>query len=158
MLSRSARWLEPSARLNWVVVGALAVLLVLVLGRGQRVGDGSEYTIMLLGWAEQLQPYTDATTKEIYQSYVASYAPLGRHVPLHELQMNGQFINAAGQADYTHFWFYSLCAAPFYWPLRALGLDPGLSFNLLHVTLIGLVVHLCHRLGNVPFEVNEERV
>ncbi len=149
--SRVARWLEPSVRLNWILVALIAVLSLVVLGKGQRIGDGSEYTIMWLSWAEQLQPYTDGDTKEIYQQYVAHYAHVTPYVPIDQLQTNANFINSAGEVDYAHFWFYSLCAAPFYWPLKVLGLDPGLSFNLLHITLIGLAVYLCHRLLNAAF-------
>ena len=56
-----------------------------------------------------------------------------------------QPIRKNGTADESHFWLYSMLAAVFYWPLKLLGADVGLSFNCLHVVLLYVAVVLVHR-------------
>ncbi len=128
-------------RWNWLFCVALALVAILALyrGPGPRVGDGYDYYIMLMSWAENGTPYSTPRVGRIYESYVA------------ERDDGGSFPEyfpgwpPSDRVEPQHFWFYSLAAMPFYWPLKLLGLDVGLSFTLLHLVLLCTAVHIANR-------------
>jgi hypothetical protein len=96
-----------------------------------------EYYAMLVSWAEFAAPYVTPESGARLESRLGL-----RPVPAEKgffASLEGRFhslIKHGREMDLPHFWFYSLAAALFYWPVRLLGLDIALCFMLLHVVLL----------------------
>jgi len=123
-----------------------AFLTILYPGPTHRFGDGIEYCAMLVSWSENLSPRITADSLE----------KTGRLLDLGSFSEEGgafsqwkkrfpALIRNDNEMDLPHFWLYSLAAAIFYWPVRLLSLDIGMSFMLLHLGLLLAVFFLIRR-------------
>ncbi|MBN2475423.1 MAG: hypothetical protein JXB62_12500 [Pirellulales bacterium] len=129
---------------TYVLAAVVGVITIGLLGPGPRVGDGYDYYVMLFSWAENLTPYATDRVGEIYEAYVKT-RPDAETFPKY---WPGWPPCEGAEVELNHFWLYSLLAAVFYWPLKILGLDVGLSYNVLHVVLLFLAAHILNkRLG-----------
>ena len=137
----AARRSLDSARWNRVLAVALATVSawVLYMGPGPRVGDAYDYYVMLISWAQNGTPYSTPRIGAIYESYVET------RQDGHTFERYFPGWPPSTKVYSHHFWFYSLLAAPFYWPLKCLGCDVGLSFNLLHLALLSWAVYVANR-------------
>jgi hypothetical protein len=133
------RWPQNLAAVNFLVLAALALWAVVWLGPGTRVGDAHEYYLMLIDWAENFTPYSTDRTGALYEAYVDTRPDWHGH----EVYFPGW--PPRPTVDCSHFWFYSLLAAFFYWPLKIAGIDVALSFNLLHAALLFLGAYVAHK-------------
>ena len=111
-------------------------------GVGQRVGDGTGFYMMFFAWAENFTPYS---TERVGKKFVEYVKPRPEWEGDQHYYSPDNPIRKNGTADEGHFWLYSMLAAVFYWPLKLLGADVGLSFNCLHVVLLYVAVVLIHR-------------
>lgn len=134
------------ASCNFLLLCGVALLTVFWFRAGPHVGDGTHYYLMLISLAENLTPYSTDRTGAIYDAHITT-SPYGqRFMPYSEVRARQhQFLGTPQQIEFDHFWFYSLLAALYYWPLKCLGLDIGLSFNLLHVSLMFLAAYVANR-------------
>ena len=137
---------------NLLLPCGIMLWAVCYLGAGPRVGDGAEYFLTMISLAENGTPYVTEHAGTIYDEYFAlsdntvgfeqiknssgvlrrDDIPRGDDIPRRD----------GGQFECHHFWFFSALAALFYWPLKFNGLDIGLSFTLLNVTLLFLATRL----------------
>ena len=119
-----------------LILGFLFICLVYP-GPGQKRGDSLEYYAMLVSWAEYSSPYVTEETCVRMQERLGEAAPSGESTFFRRLKQKLPGLLKNGQEmDLPHFWFYSLGAAVFYWPLRLFSLDIGLCFMLLHIALL----------------------
>jgi hypothetical protein len=138
----SVRW----RRATFALLGAYVLALVFGFGAGEPVGDASDYYLMMIVWAEGLQPQSTDATGKAYDAYAATRITSPPFVPYARLTRWAEKLGSApGELDLAHFWLYSLGAAVFYWPLKLLGADVGLSFNLLHAALVLLSGWILYR-------------
>jgi hypothetical protein len=138
--------LEKEELVSGILILAFLFICLIYPGPGQKKGDSLEYYAMLVSWAEYSSPYI---TKE---SCVRMQERLGEAVPSGESTffrwMKEKFpglLKSGREMDLPHFWFYSLGAAVFYWPLRFFSLNIGLCFMLLHVALLLAAFFLIRR-------------
>ena len=138
-----SRW----SHLRWhafyaaAVLGLFGAVSLGWFGVGQRVGDGTGFYVMFFAWAENGTPYSTDRAGEKFVEYVKPRPEWTGQ----QHYSRGWPIREDGTADDGHFWLYSMLAAIFYWPLKLLGTDVGLSFNCLHVALLYVAVVLVHR-------------
>ena len=121
-------------------VAVLCVLVVYALFWGAtqvRVGDGSEYYAMFLSWAETRRPWMTAPAFDAYERLVASNQ-INYMVPRDWLEGVFPALRLNGQADFNHFWFYSLLAYLAAAGLGIFGVPVGVhqGFLLLHLGLL----------------------
>ncbi|MBN2477526.1 MAG: hypothetical protein JXB62_23165 [Pirellulales bacterium] len=130
---------------NLLLLCGLAFWSICDLGVGRRIGDGAEYYLTLFSVAENGTPYPTDRAGAIHDAYFGFDD--GANPVSYEAIKEGLWVlrDADGGMDCCHFWFYSSLAAVFYWPLKWLGLDVGLSFNLLHVVLLFVAVQIAGR-------------
>ena len=126
-----------------VVLGLFGTISLGWFGVGQRIGDGTGFYVMFFAWAENGTPYS---TQRVGQKFVEYVQPRPEWAGnQHYYSVSNPMVRKDGTADESHFWLYSMLAAVFYWPLKLLGADVGLSFNCLHVVLLYVAVVLVHR-------------
>lgn len=108
------------------------LLIVIRQPVGVRVGDGMEYYSMLINFAHSFLPYATRDTLAIYDGYVETTSNIG-FLSSDFLTSTFNMYMHEGKLEFPHFWFYSLLAVPFYFPLKLLGSDIGLSFTLVNL-------------------------
>jgi hypothetical protein len=118
-----------------LILGFFFICLVYP-GPGQKRGDSLEYYAMLVSWAEYSSPYITEESSVRMQERLGEAVPSGESLFFRQLSEKLPRLKRGGEMDLPHFWFYSLGAAVFYWPLRLFSLDIGLCFMLLHVALL----------------------
>ena len=129
---------------------ALLAVFVLVAmfwpGPNQIRGDGVEYYAMAVSLAGFQTPYLTPESCAL-ASKLLGPLPWAPDEPLFDWLKNnvGALVKNGREIDMTHFWFYSLLAAAFYWPLRLLSLGPQYAFVLLHLTLLGVAFLVVRR-------------
>ena len=121
-------------------VAVLCVLVVYALFWGAtpvRVGDGSEYYAMFLSWAETRRPWMTPPAFDAYERLVASNQ-ISYMVPRNWLEGVFPALRLNEQADFNHFWFYSLLAYLAAAGLGSFGVPVGVhqGFLLLHLGLL----------------------
>jgi hypothetical protein len=144
--------LEPTTE-RYVALGSCLLLLAIIvvtilrLIPGDCIGDGNEYYAMVVNWAEGLRPYGTEQTGRIYDTYQTRSDGKWRNIWSNALlkEVFAPFRNSKDQQDYSHFWFYSLLVAVFYWPVKLVHANIGLSFSLFHCTLLLLCAWVIKR-------------
>lgn len=121
-------------------VAVLCLLVIYALFWGAtpvRVGDGSEYYAMFLSWAETRRPWMTPPAFDAYERLFASNQ-IGYMVPRDSLEEAFPALRLNGQADFNHFWFYSLLAYLAAAALGLFGVSVGVhqGFLLLHLGLL----------------------
>ncbi len=120
-----------------ILIVGFAFFCVVYPGPGERKGDALEYYAMLVSWAEYFKPYVTEASCVRMEERLGIDSPPGENAFFLDLKERFPALLKNGtEMDLPHFWFYSLAAAIFYWPLRLFSLDIGLSFMLLHVLLL----------------------
>jgi len=114
------------------------IFLVLVYpGPRTRLGDGLEYCAMLVSWAEYFTPYvTEESCARLEQRMGRISGPERQNFFSWMKRSFPSLLKNGRELDLPHFWFYSLAAAVFYWPVRLSSQDIGLCFMLLHIVLL----------------------
>lgn len=130
---------------NALALLALSVASIFYFKAGARVGDGSQYYAMFFAWAETLRPSATDRSGAIYDAYVANHPEKGHFRSHEKLEKMFSLLSQKEGFDFPHFSFYSLLAALYYWPLKVFGADVGLSFNLLHLSLIFIAAMAAHK-------------
>jgi|GEM_PF-2196966 len=145
---------KTQVRLRWeigdVVLGILIfcfIFLCLVYpGPRKKSGDSYEYCAMLVSWAEYLRPYvTEESCARMEQGIGKINGPRGQDFFTWMKLAFPPLLKNGTELDLPHFWFYSLGAAVFYWPVRLLSLDIRLCFMLLHIVLLFAVLFIISR-------------
>jgi len=132
--------------LAFLAVLVTCVVALGVLGFGKRTGDGSEYYLMMINWAETGTPYTTLRSDAIYGRFIASHPENGWFYSPEKLSAAfANLVDNQGRMDLNHFWFYSLLAAAFYHPLELADFNIGYAFTLLHLSLLSVAVVLAVR-------------
>jgi hypothetical protein len=120
-----------------ILILGFAFFCLVYPGPGERKGDALEYYAMLVSWAEYFTPYVTEESCVRMEERLGIDSPPGENAFFLDLKERFPALLKNGtEMDLPHFWFYSLAAAVFYWPLRLFSLDIGLSFMLLHVLLL----------------------
>jgi hypothetical protein len=120
-----------------ILILGFAFFCLVYPGPGERKGDALEYYAMLVSWAEYFRPYVTEASCARMEKRLGIDSPPGENAFFLDLKERFPALLKNGtEMDLPHFWFYSLAAAVFYWPLRLFSLDIGLSFMLLHVLLL----------------------
>jgi hypothetical protein len=102
-------------------------------------GDGIEYYAMTVSLARFGTPYITPESAAA-TSQLVGWLPWVGDEPLYDWlkRVLNPLVRNGRELDPTHFWFYSLLAAVFFWPLRLLALGPAYAFVLLHIALMFL--------------------
>ncbi len=134
-----------------VLILGFAFFCLIYPGPGERKGDALEYYAMLVSWAEYFTPYVTEASCVRMEERLGIDSPPGENAFFLDLKERFPALLKNGtEMDLPHFWFYSLAAAVFYWPLRLFSLDIGLSFMLLHVgLLVAAFAVIKRKLGNM---------
>lgn len=139
-----SRWKSFGSRwVNSLFLLVVGVWLILLIPPASRIGDGCEYMLMTMAWAEQGQPFANAEVMRIYEEF--SYSQDASYVSMEVLQPAFEKLTLDGQMDFPHFWFYSLLAVPFYLILKLVGGDVAHCFTFLNIALLGLTVSVAQR-------------
>jgi hypothetical protein len=100
-------------------------------------GDGIEYYAMTVSLSRFGTPYITPESAAYIGTLLGPVPGAPRadiydwlKIVLNPMVKNGQ------ELDPVHFWFYSLLAAVFFWPLRLFSISPVYCFVLLHVVLL----------------------
>jgi hypothetical protein len=129
--------LDHIKRVNLFLITALVAGVLLAFPVGDRVGDGSEYYVMLFSWAHTQRPWASPDSFQAYDNHISV-----RKGYVTQENLKTVFVKLSKDdqtQDFNHFWFYSLAAATLSWIPQSLGFDVGLSFTLLHLGLLILV-------------------
>jgi hypothetical protein len=121
----------------FIAAGSALAFYLLGLQQSYRVGDGSEYIAMFIGWSEELRPWMNHAGFSAYDNYLKTGEILGG-VSADTLKVTFPALSTiSGQWDFNHFWFYPLAAFVCQF-LLCLGLtkSPEAGFLLLHALLI----------------------
>ena len=130
---------------NFLVLCALALATVGYFRAGPRIGDGLHYYLMLISISENGTVYTTPATAAVYDEYAFKHPRRGLAKFARIDTKNRLPTSGPDRVEFNHFWFYSLLASSFYWPLKWLGVDVGQSFNLLHLALLFWAAYVAHR-------------
>lgn len=134
-----------------VLLFGFAFICLVYPGPGPRSGDSLEYYAMLVSWAEYLKPYLTPDSCAYLESRLSHGSSPKEHTLFAQLSKKfPNLLKNGRELDLPHFWFYSLCAGVFYWPLRLFSADIGVCFSLLHIGLLVLAFFLIRRkLGTI---------
>lgn len=118
-----------------VLAGVFA--LCLIAGSPTRiVGDGGEYMVQALNFAQLNPPPLGRRALASIQPRIVELAP-----ELAGWDIEASAVRAPDRThDFLHFWFYALLATPGIWLTMVLGISPLHAFTLLNVTLAGLAL------------------
>ncbi len=130
------RW-EKGDLLPGILIFCFVFLCLVYPGPKKRSGDSLEYCAMLVSWAEYFRPYVTKESgarmeKRLDKTGSSDESPF---FSWSKEKFPGLLKNGT-EMDLPHFWFYSLGAAVFYWPVRLVSLDIRLCFMLLHIVLL----------------------
>ena len=131
-------------------VAVLCLLVTYALFWGAkpvRVGDGAEYYAMFLSWAETRRPWMTPSAFDAYGRLFDS-GQIRYMIPRDWLEEAFPALRLNGQADFNHFWFYSLLAYLAAAGLGIFGVPVGVhqGFLLLHLALLLASVAMAARL------------
>ncbi|MCC7010663.1 MAG: hypothetical protein IT184_17770 [Acidobacteria bacterium] len=123
---------------------ALALIVCLVAPSPPSIpGDGGEYVVLALNFAELKGPSIAAGDLPGYMQELAKIRP-----DIVSFDPSPFMRRARGSLDYLHFWFYSLLAVPGVWLTRLVGASPVYGFALLNAALLlGALAVALPRLG-----------
>jgi hypothetical protein len=123
------------------------VFLVLIYpGPATRSGDSLDYCALLVSWSEYFSPYlTEETCVRIEQRLGNKSEGRRPGFFAWKKQRFPQLLRKGTELDLTHFWFYSLSAAVFYWPAKLVSQNIRLSFMLFHIALLLLAFLIIRR-------------
>jgi hypothetical protein len=125
---------------------ALTFLCLIAPGPVHEYGDSLEYCAMLVGWAERLTPRASEESWALMEKRLGrAPSPGGSGTFAAHRAKNARLVRNGGEMELPHFWFYSLAAALFYWPLRLARLDITLSFMLVHLVLLLIAFSIVRR-------------
>jgi hypothetical protein len=132
--------------LSAALLGAFVLIGLVLPGPNQIRGDGIEYYAMSASLARFGTPYITPESAA-YTSKLVGQLPWAPDEPLYDWlrRVLNPLVRNGRELDPTHFWFYSLLAAVFFWPLRLLGLGPACAFVLLHIALVFLAFFAVRR-------------
>jgi hypothetical protein len=124
--------------LSSALLGVLGFMALIAPGPAHIIrGDGVEYYAMAISLARFQTPYL---TPETCAATEKLLGPLswGPDQTLYDWikQILSPLVKNGRELDPVHFWFYSLLAAGFFWPLRLLEVSPVYCFLLLHIVLL----------------------
>lgn len=124
-------------RLSAILLTGFVLMTLIYPGPNPRSGDSLEYQAMLVSWAEDFRP---SVSREYFASTLKrlEVASFGQGEDLYE-ELSHRFARLfknGRELDFPHFWFYSLCAAVFYPPLKLVSINPSFCFMLLHIFLL----------------------
>ena len=112
-----------------LVAAVLALLLTFAARSTPRhVGDSAEYVAMSLNLSKFSRP--SLTSADLAEARLRFPGAAGELLTRPELRASD------GRQDLTHFWFYSLLAAPFVRVATAIGADPLAGFAALNILLV----------------------
>jgi len=144
-------WVEPAAKrersdlpsrgkedlVSIALALCFAFLILVYPGPIHRFGDSAEYCAMLVSWSENLSPRITADSLAKTERRLGLKTFTEERVAFSRLKERyPALVRNDKEMDLPHFWLYSLAAAVFYWPVRLLSLNIGLSFMLLHLALL----------------------
>ena len=124
--------------LSSALLGVLGFMTLIAPGPAHIIrGDGVEYYAMAISLARFQTPYLTPETCAYTEKLLGplSWDP---DKTLYDWikQVLSPMVKNGRELDPVHFWFYSLLAAGFFWPLRLLGVSPVYCFLLLHIVLL----------------------
>lgn len=124
--------------LSSALLGVLGFMALIAPGPAHIIrGDGVEYYAMATSLARFQTPYLTPESCAYTERLLGplSWAP---DKTLYDWikQVLSPMVKNGRELDPVHFWFYSLLAAGFFWPLRLLGVSPVYCFLLLHIVLL----------------------
>jgi hypothetical protein len=135
--ARTLARLKPGDRLSVLLLVALSFVCLVRPGPVVRSGDGLEYAAMLVSWAESGRPYVTSDSAKLMELRLGQTPGPGEDAFFADLKARFPALLRNGtEMDLPHFWFYSLAASVFYYPVRLFSLNIGLAFMLLHVLLV----------------------
>ena len=132
--------------LSAALLGAFVLIGLVLPGPNRIGGDGIEYYAMSVSLARFATPYITPESAA-YTSKLVGQLPWAPDEPLYDWlkRVLNPLVRNGRELDATHFWFYSLLAAVFFWPLRLIGLGPACAFVLLHIALMFLAFFTVRR-------------
>jgi hypothetical protein len=125
-----------------LALGGLFMLIYLIT-KIYRVGDGSEYYALFYAWSETFRPWMSDSAYAAYEKFL-QIGSVNHGVSAERLKAAFPALDS----DFNHFWFYSLLSYLASVPFKAIGVDLNAhsSFMLLHylllVTLFSVLYHL----------------
>lgn len=135
--AKTARRLATPEAVAVLLVGALACVMLVQPGPVVRSGDSLEYVAMLVSWAEFARPYVTSDSAKLMETRLGRPAATGESAFFADLKERfPSLLKNGSEMDLPHFWFYSLAASVFYYPVRLVGLNIGFAFMLLHLLLV----------------------
>jgi hypothetical protein len=124
------------------------LVVLLVVPVGDRTGDGCEYYAMLFSWIHGKRPWANPQIFQIYDQHASEHTGYATGENLKSVVI--KLAREDQTQDFLHFWFYSGMVATFNWIPQLLGVDVGISFTLLHLTLLILVsIQIQRRFGEL---------
>jgi hypothetical protein len=133
--------------LSTVLIAAYILIGLALPGPNQIRGDGVEYYAMTASLARFGTPYITPASAAYASGLIGRLPWMAPDEALYDWVKRtlGPLARNGTELDPTHFWFYSLLAAVFFWPLRLLGFNPAGAFVLLHIALLVLAFAVVRR-------------
>jgi hypothetical protein len=123
-------------RTRGLLVAAAAATLLIAGSPVRITGDGGEYAVQALNFAELHAP-------SIGRKAILSIRPRLGALDAHLTDWAIERSAVAGsdrRYDFLHFWFYALLATPYVWLTSLLGVNALWAFTLLNCTLLGIAI------------------
>jgi hypothetical protein len=123
-------------RARGLLVAAAAAALLIAGSPVRIAGDGGEYAVQALNFAELHAP-------PLGRKAILSIRPRLGALDAHLTDWSIERAAVAGRDhryDFPHFWFYALLATPYVWLTSLFGLNALWAFTLLNVTLLGIAI------------------
>ncbi len=137
--SSKAQVLRPWDRaLSYVLLSGLVIVVLFAPGPPKSIeGDGMEYYAMTASLARYGTPFITPESAA-YIGKLIGTGPEAPPSPIYEWfkLVLSPIVKDSRELDPVHFWFYSLLAAVFFWPLRLFSIPAVYCFSLLHILLL----------------------